>query len=86
MTEQDLQQLRQVIREEIRPIVQDAIQPGRAEFIERLDAAVVSISHDFSDLRSEMTRRLETLERRTERIETSVNAIQFQTAGMSQKQ
>lgn len=86
MTEQDLLQMRQLIREEVQPLrteFTERLEAVCSEFKERLDAAVVSIGHDFSELRNEMVRRFETLERRPERIENNVNAIQFQTAGMS---
>ena len=50
---------------------------------ERLEAFAQALIGNLSDLRTELTTRLDRIERRTERTENSVNAILAQTAGMS---
>jgi chromosome segregation ATPase len=62
----------------------------RAIFRERLDAAVESISADFSELRSEMGRRFDlvdqhfgVLEKRLDRMETHLAALTIETSGLS---
>jgi len=62
----------------------------RAAFRERLDAAAGSIGEDFSELRSEMRRRFdlvdrrfEALERRQDRMDTHIGAVLLETSGVS---
>jgi quinol monooxygenase YgiN len=50
---------------------------------ERLDRAVEALTANLSDLRQEITTRLDTIERRTERTETNVNSVLMQLAGIS---
>jgi hypothetical protein len=50
---------------------------------ERLDRAVDTLTANLSDLRQEITTRLDTIERRTERTETNVNSVQIQLAEIS---
>ena len=79
MTDEDLQQIRTVIREEI--TAQHLV--SRAD----LDAAVESIAADFSELRQEMNtrfdhvdRRFDNAERRLDRVETQLYTITISTA------
>jgi hypothetical protein len=48
-----------------------------------LDPAVEAIAADFSDLRQELTARLDSIERRLERTENNSNALLLQTAGIA---
>jgi hypothetical protein len=50
---------------------------------ERLDRTVEALTANLSDLRQEITTRLDTIERRTERTETNVNSVLIQLAGIS---
>ena len=84
MTEQDLQQIRQLMREEnegLRKEFVTAHEGLRLEFVQRLDRAVEAVTANISDLRSEVLGRLDTVDRRSERIETNVAAIQLQNDG-----
>jgi hypothetical protein len=86
MTEQDLQQIRQLIREEVEGLRLEfatAHEGLRTEFVQRLDRAVEAVTTNISDVRTEILARFESVDRRLERIETNVAAIQLQTMGMS---
>jgi hypothetical protein len=48
-----------------------------------LDRAMEANAANLSDLRGELIRRLDTIERRAERMETNIHALLLQTAGMS---
>ena len=50
---------------------------------ERLERALDALTCKLSDVRKELTARLDTLDRRTERTEINVNAILVQLSGMS---
>ena len=55
----------------------------RQDLTEALDRAVEAITANISDLREELLRRLDTIERRTERMEMNLHAVMLQTTGMS---
>ena len=55
----------------------------RTEFTERLDRAVEALTANLSDLRVEMTARLDTIERRTERTEITIGSILMQLVGIN---
>jgi len=48
-----------------------------------LDRAMDANAVNLSDLRGQLIRCLDTIERRTERIETNLHAVMLQTAGLS---
>ncbi len=113
MTQEDLNQIRAIMREEVRAIVREetravvreeiaalrlefdekltsAVVAIRQEFAERLGAAVVSLGADFSDLRQEMirridevSRRLQTLDRRMDRIAETNSDVVSQLAALN---
>ena len=55
----------------------------REEFRERLDAAVVSVGADFSELRQEQRLRLEALERRLDRVSDSMAVLSAEIAAFN---
>ena len=90
MTVEDLQQIRQIVREEIAARIDPAVESLRGEFKEqlnsgveslrgefkeRLDAAMVSVAADFSDLRAEMNRRFEDMQRTVRALESRVDTL-----------
>jgi hypothetical protein len=60
-----------------------AILASEQRMCERMERFVEALTHNLSDVREELLARLETIERRTERTEISVNSILMQLAGIS---
>jgi septal ring factor EnvC (AmiA/AmiB activator) len=75
MTQDDLNQIRAIMREEIASNNQTLSAALREEFAERLDAAVVALSTDFSELRQEMIRRFDEVNRRMDALERRMDRI-----------
>jgi hypothetical protein len=68
-----------LIREEFPALFREAIKEHELVTRKDLDRAMEIVADEFSQVRES----LKTLERRTDRIETNINAILMQTAGMS---
>jgi ABC-type transporter Mla subunit MlaD len=93
MTQEDLDQIRAVVREETRAIVREEIARNnetlsaalRGEFAEKLGAAAVSFSTDFSELRKELGQRIDTLDRRMGALEHRMDRLGETTATIAQE-
>ena len=114
MTKEDLDQIRAVMREEVRGIVREEVRgivreeiarnnetlsaDIRADFAERLTAAVValrqefagrlgaaavSFSTDFSELRKELGQRIDALDRRMDALERRMDRIADTTGSIA---
>ena len=75
MTDED----RNAIEEIVAAAAQRTVEAMRG----MLDRAMEADAANLSDLRAELIRRLDTIERRTERTEINTNVVLLQTAGMS---
>jgi hypothetical protein len=83
MTPEDLQQIRAVVQEVVREVVREEIKAQQLITRADLDRAMETVADEFSQLRKEMKSGFDLLERRTERMENSLNSMLMQTAGMS---
>lgn len=72
----------QALREEMRGGNEALAATLREEFSERLGAAVVAISTDFSQLRGELSGRMETLEKSMRALETRMDRVAETSAGV----
>jgi ABC-type transporter Mla subunit MlaD len=85
MTQEDLNQIRAVVREETRAVVREETAALREEFAEKLGAAAVSFSTDFSELRKELGQRIDALDRRMGALEHRMDRLGETTATMAQE-
>jgi len=101
MTQEDLNQIRAVVREESRAVVREETRAIvreeiarnnetlsaalRGEFAEKLGAAAVSFSTDFSELRKELGQRIDTLDRRMGALEHRMDRLGETTATIAQE-
>jgi ABC-type transporter Mla subunit MlaD len=109
MTQEDLNQIRAVVREEARAVVREETRAIvreetraivreeiarnnetlsaalREEFAEKLGAAAVSFSTDFSELRKELGQRIDTLDRRMGALEHRMDRLGETTATIAQE-
>lgn len=69
--------------DEDRRTIQAMLDAAVQSIAARQDRAVEAITANLSDLRTELTTRLDRLERRTERTEVNTNALLLQAAGIS---
>jgi septal ring factor EnvC (AmiA/AmiB activator) len=91
MTQEDLNQIRAVMREEVRGIVREEVRAIvreetsvlREEFAEKLGAAAVSFGTDLSQLREEMIHRMDALDHRMDALESRMERIAETTASIS---
>ena len=78
MTPEDLQALRAIVREEL-TAVEQRLRAEMAAVEQRITHATAG---NLSDLRNELVARFETFDRRLERLENQMHAINLQTAGI----
>jgi hypothetical protein len=83
MTEEDRNAIAEIVAAAEQRIVQTTAAAVQAEIKAAEERIVTATIANLSDLRGELIRRLDTIERRTERMETNLHAVMLQTAGMS---